>query len=146
MGLAIDGNEVHGIARGGQAFVSLGNTNNADGSINIGGQDYLSKIKMKIKGIYTFQMDINSNTINSTEVTSGLSNYEGYLAICVINDYESHPIIIPVDPSHSASFDTKTFNCSLSMINNDNYNRLQFYAQSTYVANGVNFGFYILSN
>ena len=40
MGLAIDGNEVHGIARGGQAFVSIGNVNSTDGSLSIDGQDY----------------------------------------------------------------------------------------------------------
>ncbi|NRO47692.1 hypothetical protein IMAU30132_00042 [Lactobacillus helveticus] len=39
MGLAIDGNEVHGIARGGQAFVSLESANK-DGSINIDGKNY----------------------------------------------------------------------------------------------------------
>ena len=44
MGLAIDGNEVHGIARGGQAFVSLGNTN-ADGSISFNGYTYELKMK-----------------------------------------------------------------------------------------------------
>ena len=39
MGLAIDGNIVHGIARGGQAFVSLESAAK-DGSINIGGNNY----------------------------------------------------------------------------------------------------------
>ena len=41
MGLAIDGNEVHGIAKGGQAFLSIGNTN-ADGSLNISGRKYVT--------------------------------------------------------------------------------------------------------
>ena len=82
MGLAIDGNEVHGIARGGQAFVSLGNTN-TDGSINIGGQDYLSKNKMKIKSTKSFDINIEEESA-TIDVTDNLSNYGGCLAICVI--------------------------------------------------------------
>lgn len=38
MGLAIDGNVVHGIARGGQAFLPI--TKNADGSVVIDGHTY----------------------------------------------------------------------------------------------------------
>lgn len=38
MGLAIDGNVVHGIARGGQAFLTM--QTNKDGSINLGGNLY----------------------------------------------------------------------------------------------------------
>lgn len=41
MGLAIDGNEVHGIAKGGQAFLPI-DKNNEDGSINIDGRKYVT--------------------------------------------------------------------------------------------------------
>lgn len=89
MGLAIDGNEVHGIARGGQAFISLGNTN-GDGSLNIDGQDYLSKSKMQIKDTGRFDIkftqDYSGETVLTVpiDVTSNLSIYGGCFAICII--------------------------------------------------------------
>lgn len=115
MGLAIDSNVVHGIARGGQAFVSLGDTNEKDGSINIDGQDYLSKNNMKIRKIsdngigFANYGEISTHTI---DITSNLSNYAGYLAICAIVDNDnsnpsssrpeatiSQPFIIPTAPT-----------------------------------------------
>lgn len=112
MGLAIDGNEVHGIARGGQAFISLGNTN-GDGSLNIDGQDYLSKSKMEIKDTgklnISFTQDYSSSKVLAVpiNVTSNLSNYGGCFAICLIFPTDSayaallksKPIIIPQGPT-----------------------------------------------
>ena len=88
MGLAIDGNEVHGIARGGQAFVSIGNTN-ADGSISLNGQDYLNESNMEIKDTGKFYISIGADdtggySASPVDVTNELSNYGGYLARCVI--------------------------------------------------------------
>lgn len=48
MGLAIDGNEVHGIARGGQAFLPI-DENNADGSITYNGQKYIDLANASFK-------------------------------------------------------------------------------------------------
>ncbi len=112
MGLAIDGNEVHGIARGGQAFISLGNTN-GDGSLSIDGQDYLSKSKMKIKNTGKFNIkftqDYSGEAVLNVpiDVTSNLSIYGGCLAICLVfptnSPYptflKSKPIIIPQAPT-----------------------------------------------
>ncbi|NRO85264.1 hypothetical protein IMAU10149_01856 [Lactobacillus helveticus] len=146
MGLAIDGNEVHGIARGGQAFVSIGNAN-TDGSINIGGQDYFNKNKMKIKDTRTFQMQIYSSSSSyDQDVTSNLLNCGGYLAMCVISGQGLkilQPIIIPTAPSHSSSFDTDDFNCSLSMTTD---NRLICTVQYNNAIGSVYFKLYILSN
>ena len=44
MGLAIDGNEVHGIAKGGQPFLAM--QANKDGSINFGGSLYAKQDPM----------------------------------------------------------------------------------------------------
>lgn len=111
MGLAIDGNAVNGIARGGQAFVGLGNTN-ADGSINIGGQDYFSKNKMAIKDTGRFNVTFQENDDGSAsavsiDVTSKLVNYGGCLAICVMCPtntaypalIKSQPMTIPTAPT-----------------------------------------------
>ena len=114
MGLAIDGNIVHGIARGGEAFVGLGNANNTDGSLSIGGQDYLSKNSMGIKDTGEFSIEFSNPPFSggivdpTIDVTNELSNYEGYLAICVIqtgagalgkDHTTSLPIIIPTAPT-----------------------------------------------
>lgn len=50
MGLAIDGNVVHGIARGGQAFLTM--QTNKDGSINLGGNLYVKQDPIVGKTIY----------------------------------------------------------------------------------------------
>ena len=50
MGLAIDGNVVHGIARGGQAFLTM--QTNKDGSINLGGNLYTKQDPIVGKKIY----------------------------------------------------------------------------------------------
>ncbi len=105
MGLAIDGNEVHGIARGGQAFISLGNTN-GDGSLSIDGQDYLSKSKMNIKNTGKFNIKFGADSSgvaagSIVNVTNQLLSYAGYLAICIIDDLDftfSNAFIIPTVP------------------------------------------------
>ena len=165
MGLAIDGNEVHGIARGGQAFVSLGNTN-TDGSINIGGQDYLSKNKMKIKSTKSFDINIEEESA-TIDVTDNLSNYGGCLAICVIyttgtdssatfisSDSPnvlpttfiiSHPIIIPTaSTTDNLSFANSKWSGSLSKTTDNKFTFDADYSyNSTIDATGT---FYILSN
>lgn len=50
MGLAIDGNEVHGIAKGGQPFLAM--QTNKDGSINFGGSLYAKQDPMVGKKFY----------------------------------------------------------------------------------------------
>lgn len=50
MGLVIDGNVVHGIARGGQAFLTM--QANKDGSINLGGNLYTKQDPIVGKKIY----------------------------------------------------------------------------------------------
>ena len=157
MGLAIDGNVVHGIARGGQAFVSLGNAN-ADGSINIGGQNYLSTNSMKIKKISKHGLNFTNfgeSPTGTLDITSDLSNYAGYLAICVIvpssdnsnPDFTiSQPFIIPTAPTtENPSFlDSKMaspYHMSLSRTT-DNKLILSDNPNETY----VEYYFFILSN
>ena len=170
MGLAIDGNEVHGIAKGGQAFVSLGNPNNKDGSINIGGQDYLSKNKMKIKSTRSFDINIGGGSA-TIDVTDRLSNYIGCLALCVIyttgtdssatfisSDISSdspnvlpttfiisHPIIIPIaSTTDNLSFANSKWSGSLSKTTDNKFTFDADYSyDSTIDATGT---FYILSN
>ena len=153
MGLAIDGNEVHGIAKGGQAFVSLGNPNNKDGSINIGGQDYLSKNKMKIKSTRSFDINIGGGSA-TIDVTDRLSNYIGCLALCVIYTSNgsassmfttSHLIIIPTAPTTgNLSFDDSNWSGSLSKTTDNKFTFDADYSyDSTIDATGT---FYILSN
>lgn len=50
MGLVIDGNVVHGIAKGGQPFLAM--QANKDGSINFGGSLYAKQDPMVGKKIY----------------------------------------------------------------------------------------------
>ena len=158
MGLAIDGNEVHGIARGGQAFVSIGNTN-ADGSISLNGQDYLSENNMKIKDTGKFYINVgygtDSYSASPVDVTNKLSNYEGYLAICIICDYGdklstvSQPIFIPAASStyNDLTFDNSSWNGTLSM--DSSSSTLTFttqYNSKTLGADETYGHFYILSN
>ena len=163
MGLAIDGNEVHGIAKGGQAFVSLGNAN-ADGSINIGGQDYFSKNKMAIKGTGNFDVsfrDSDDGTASDVpiDVTSELSNYGGCLAICLMfptsSAYgallNSQPIIIPTAPTtENLSFEDLSlknhgWSGSLSRTTDNKFTFVADYKFASYVTTAVG-NFYILSN
>ncbi len=50
MGLAIDGNVVHGIARGGQAFLAMQANN--DGTINLGGNLYAKQDPIVGKDVF----------------------------------------------------------------------------------------------
>nr|DAW18309.1 MAG TPA: hypothetical protein [Caudoviricetes sp.] len=167
MGLAIDGNEVHGIAKGGQAFVSLGNTN-TDGSINIGGQDYLNKNKIKIKSTDSFDVSINEGSA-TIDVTDNLSNYGGCLAICAIynNDASktpltsdapnvpttfiiSQPIIIPTaSTTGNVSFtDSSNWSGSLSKTTDNKFTFVSNYNDGTSSFSNIDATgeFYILSN
>ncbi len=164
MGLAIDGNEVHGIARGGQAFVSLGNTN-ADGSINIGGQNYLSENKIKINDTGQFKISFKSDYSDSSilnvpiDVTSNLSNYRGCLAICLMcptnNFYpallKSKPFIIPTAPTtYKFSFEDSSgenggWSGSLSRTTDNKFTFVADYTDANYTTIAVG-NFYILSN
>ena len=160
MGLAIDGNEVHGIARGGQAFVSLGNTNSKDGSINIGGQYYFSKNKMKIKDTGEFYITWLSDLygdnlyVSPIDVTDNLSNYGGYLAMCVIHDPRdrvstaSQPIIIPTAPTtDNLSFSLDSWSGSLSRTTGNRFTFTPKYKNTDMKVSYTTTGnFYILSN
>lgn len=62
MGLAIDGNEVHGIAKGGQAFLPI-DKNNEDGSITYNGQKYI---------------DLANASLNITRIVSTLAGSDAF--------------------------------------------------------------------
>ena len=163
MGLAIDGNEVHGIARGGQAFVSLGNVN-TDGSINIGGQDYLNKNKMKIKDTGRLNINFDSSDTGTVaspvDVTSNLSNYGGCLAICLMfptgSSYPalltSQPIIIPTAPTtykfsfEDSSFQNEGWSGSLSRTTDNKFTFVADFMFASSEAPTAVCNFYILSN
>lgn len=162
MGLAIDGNVVNGIARGGQAFVGLGNTN-ADGSINIGGQDYFSKNKMAIKDAGRFNVSFNraydgTALVVPIDVTSNLSNYGGCLAICVMgtdNAYraliKSQPMTIPTAPTtykfafEDSSQQNEGWSGTLSRTADNKFTFVVDCTSATYITTAVG-NFYILSN
>ena len=163
MGLAIDGNEVHGIARGGQAFVSLGNAN-ADGSVNIGGQDYFNKNKMTIKDTGNFNISFTKESDGTADpvpidVTSELSNYGGCLAICLMfptnSNYpaflKSQPFIIPTAPTtYKFSFEDSSdknggWSGSLSRTTDNNFTFVADYTFASDVTTAVG-NFYILSH
>lgn len=159
MGLAIDGNEVHGIARGGQAFVSIGNTN-VDGSISLNGHNYLNENNMEIKDTGKFDIDIAwqndsySFSASPVDVTNNLSNYGGYLAICIIHypgdklSTMSHPFVIPTAPTDSNllfQFDLSSWWGELSRTTDNKFTFTPHYtnANTGTTATGE---FYILSN
>ena len=153
MGLAIDGNEVHGIARGGQAFVSLGNTN-ADGSINIGGQDFFSTNKIKITDTGDFDLGLSVGVSSGTiDVTSNLSDYGRYLAILEISTSGeedgviARPISIPTTPTTgSLSFYDSYWSGSLSMTTDNRFTLAVSYSDPVHYVSRASGKFYILSN
>ena len=153
MGLAIDGNVVHGISRGGQAFVSLGNTN-ADGSINIGGQDYFSTNKIKITDTGDFDLGLSIDASSGTiDVTSNLSNYRGYFAILEIStsgmtdDVIARPISIPTTPTtDSLSFYSSYWSGSLSKTTDNSFTLAISYNEPGHYVPRASGKFYILSN
>lgn len=93
MGLAIDGNEVHGIAKGGQPFLAM--QTNKDGSINFGGSLYAKQDPMVGKKFYinagaTIQylsgFSISAETEQSDTVLAVLKDNSG--TYYVYNTYE----------------------------------------------------------
>lgn len=154
MGLAIDGNEVHGIARGGQAFVSIGNTN-TDGSISIGDQNYLSKIKMKIKGTDQFNIKFGADSFEAAagsvvNVTNQLLSYAGYLAICIIHGLDftlSKAFIIPTVPMTEIvlTFDNSSWGGELYRTTDSRFTFIP-YCRHLDVGTTATGEFYILSN
>ena len=86
MGLAIDGNEVHGIAKGGQAFLSIGNTNKY-GSINISGRKYAAMpvsftipkgthlLREGVEGGYDLSKDCDATCVGTSDKFYYFSGY-----------------------------------------------------------------------
>ena len=86
MGLAIDGNEVHGVAHGGQAFVSLESANE-DGSINIDGRKQaampvsftISKgthlLRGNVEGGYNLSTDCDATCVGTSDKFYYFSGY-----------------------------------------------------------------------
>ena len=165
MTLMVNGKKVAGYALGGTEFYSIGK--NADGSINIGGQDYLNKNKMKIKSTDSFDVSINEGSA-TIDVTDNLSNYGGCLAICVIyttgtdssatfisSDSPnvlpttfiiSHPIIIPTaSTTDNLSFANSKWSGSLSKTTDNKFTFVSNYSDSTSSIDATG-TFYILSN
>lgn len=153
MALMVNGKKVLGYAIGGNEFYSL--DKNADGSINIGGQNYLNENKMRIKGTNSFDLGLsNYKSYNTIDVTSKLSNSVGCLAIYVIgmgnythSDFTlSQPIIIPTAPTtEDLSFDDDSWSGSLSRTTENNFT-LDLSCNEGYKAKGAIGEFYILSN
>lgn len=80
MGLAIDGNVVHGIAKGGQAFLAI--QANEDGSITYNGQKYIDLANAsfnatKIDEDNRYVADDNPNILNFT--LSNFKNFSEYI-------------------------------------------------------------------
>ena len=165
MTLMVNGKKVVGYALGGTEFYSIGK--NADGSSNIGGQDYFNKNKMKITD--TGRLDISFNaaydgtmTITGApiDVTSELSHYGGYLAMCILyelgNPYhpaivKSQPFIIPTVPTtYKFSFeDSSDYNGdwggSLSRTTDNKFTFTPTYMEAVSQTDAIS-NFYILSN
>ena len=77
MGLAIDGNEVHGIARGGQAFLAMQANN--DGTINLGGNLYAKQDPIVGKDIFVNYGAI-VNYLNGYTLTTDSGNLDTVVA------------------------------------------------------------------
>ena len=160
MTLMVNGKKVVGYALGGTEFYSIGKNANADGSISLNGQDYLSKNNMKLKDTGSFHISLGASdsgeySASPVDVTNELSNYGGYLAICIIYDYSdkvstvSQPITIPAASStyNDLTFDSSSWGGKLSMDSSSStltftpqYNNVNSSADETYGH------FYILSN
>lgn len=72
MGLAIDSNVVHGIARGGQAFLAM--QANEDGSININGNVFTQIPKFNQKNEYSMQAKRDSDDTSQYDLVADLSS------------------------------------------------------------------------
>ena len=153
MGLAIDGNVVHGIARGGQAFVGVGDAT-ANGSINIGGQYYLSTNKIHITETDGVNLGFTSYLSSVTpDVTSQLSDYGGQWAILKLSDPsfspddQSQPFLIPTTPTtENLSMDNKIWTVSLSRDTNNRFTLTVSIDSGHYATSQEEGIFYIISN
>ena len=76
MGLAIDGNEVHGIARGGQAFLAM--QENSDGSININGNMFTKIPKFNQKNGYDMKAKKDSDNSSQYDLVADLTLTPSY--------------------------------------------------------------------
>lgn len=78
MGLAIDGNVVHGIARGGQPFLAM--QANKDGSINLGDNLYAKQDPIVGKKIYVNE-DARVQYLSGDSFTTDADQLETVLAV-----------------------------------------------------------------
>lgn len=151
MTLMINGKKVLGYAIGGNEFYSL--DKNADGLINIGGQNYFNTNKMNIRVTDSFYLGILSSQI--LDFNGGpLLAYRGCLAILKLSqsggpDVISRPISIPTTTTtNSLSFYDSRWSGSLSMITDDTLRLAVSYSEDDpdLFASNVNGNFYILSH
>lgn len=149
MALMVNGKKVLGYAIGGNEFYSL--DKNADGLINIGGQNYFNTNKMNIRVTDSFDLGTLSSQIR--DFNGGpLLEYRGYLAILKLSqndgpDVIARPISIPTTTTtNSLSFYDSRWSGSLSMITDDTLRLAVSYSEPYFVASNVNGQFYILSN
>ena len=154
MTLMVNGKKVMGYALGGTEFYSIDES--ADGSINIGGQNYLNENKMKITDTSTFDLGRHQDAGTATiDVTSNLSNYGGCLAILEIFIAGGGPVVVarPISipttaTTESLSFYDSHWSGSLSK-DTDNEFTLDVscnYPGYDYDVPGASGDFYILSN
>ena len=162
MTLMVNGKKVAGYALGGTEFYSIGK--NADGSSNIGGQDYFNKNKIKITDTGKLNISFNEaydGTITGApiDVTSKLSPYGGYLAMCILyelsNFYsaivKSQPFIIPTVPTtYKFSFEDSSgqnygWSGSLSRTTDNKFTFTPDYMEAGSQTDAIS-NFYILSN
>lgn len=151
MTLMINGKKVIGYAIGGNEFYSL--DKNADGLINIGGQNYFNTNKMNIR--FTDSFFLGTLSSQTLEFDGGpLSVYRGYLAILKLSqsggpDVSSRPFSIPTTTTtNSLSFYDSRWSGSLSMITDDTFSLDVSYSKDdpNLLASDVNGIFFILSH
>ena len=78
MGLSIDGNEVHGFAKGGQAFVPASTIpkENSNGSITYNGQNYINLTNASFN---VTQADYNTwNVVYGSDINATFNNVPSY--------------------------------------------------------------------
>lgn len=162
MTLMINGKKVDALALGGTEFYSI--DKNADGSSNIGGQDYFNKNKIKITDTGRFNVSFKEDYAGNTlvvpiDVTSNLSNYGGCLAMCVLCEpdstysaiVKSQPFIIPTVPTtckfsfEDSSDQNGGWSGSLSRTTDNKFTFVADCSFATYITTAIG-NFYILSN
>ena len=77
MGLAIDGNEVYGIARGGQAFLPI-DKNNEDGSITYNGQKYIDLANASLNITKIGYDDVTDSSLFHNALDFTISNFKSF--------------------------------------------------------------------